>query len=72
MPKDSRFSHRCLLTEGNSKLIFLGAEEFSSNLARKKWRLEGNRETEETVAEETKTANTLMIQDFPITLEDFS
>jgi hypothetical protein len=44
----------------------------SSNLARKKWRLEGNRETGETTAEETKIAKPLMIQDFPITLKDFS
>jgi hypothetical protein len=44
---------------------------FSSNLARKKWRLEGNGETGETVAEETKTAKFLMVQDFPTTLEDF-
>jgi hypothetical protein len=34
--------------------------------------LEGNRETVETPAEETKTAKLLMIQDFPITLEYFS
>jgi hypothetical protein len=49
----------------------LGTAPFSSNLARKKWRLEGNKETGETTAEETKTAKLLMIQDFPITLEDF-
>jgi hypothetical protein len=48
------------------------AVSFSSNLARKKWRLEGNEETGETTAEETKTAKLLMIQDFPITLKDFS
>jgi len=45
---------------------------FSSNLARKKWRLEGNMETGETVAEETETPKLLMLQDFPITLKDFS
>jgi hypothetical protein len=45
---------------------------FSSNLARKKWRLEGNRETGKTTAEETKTHKPLMTQDFPITLKDFS
>jgi hypothetical protein len=33
--------------------------------------LEGNGETVETTAEETKTAKFLMIQDFPITLKDF-
>ena len=49
----------------------LRAATFSSNFARKKWRLEGNRETGEAVAEETKTAKLLMIQDFPITLEKF-
>jgi hypothetical protein len=48
------------------------AVPFSSNLARKKWRLEGNRETRETPAEEMKTAKLLKTQDFPITLEDFS
>jgi hypothetical protein len=46
-------------------------DSLSSNLARKKWRLEGNRETGETPAEETKTAKPLKTQDFPITLEDF-
>jgi hypothetical protein len=34
--------------------------------------LEGNEETGETTAEETKAAKLLMIQDFPITLKDFS
>jgi hypothetical protein len=48
------------------------AVAFSSNLARKKWRLEGNRETGETVAEETKTAKSLRLQDFPMTLEKIS
>jgi hypothetical protein len=33
--------------------------------------LEGNRETGETPAEETKTAKPMKTQDFPITLEDF-
>lgn len=47
------------------------AAPFSSNLARKKSRLEGNRETGETPAEETKRAKPLKTQDFPITLEDF-
>jgi len=42
--------------------------EFSSKIRR----LEGNKETGETTAEETKTAKLLMIQDFPITLKDFS
>ena len=41
-------------------------------LARKKWRLEGNGETVETTTEETKTAKRLMVQHFPITMEDFS
>ena len=50
----------------------LWAMTFSSNLARKKWRLEGNRETGETVAEETQKAKLLMIQEFPITMKDFS
>jgi hypothetical protein len=44
----------------------LRASAFSSNLARKKWRLEGNRETGATAAEETKTAKFLMIGDFPM------
>src|SRR5438552_113605 len=48
------------------------AKSFSSNLARKKWRLEGNRETGETVAEETKTAKSLSLRDFPMTLEKIS
>jgi hypothetical protein len=52
--------------------IDLWAAPFSSNLARKKWRLEGNGETVETTAEETKTAKFLMIQDFPIAMKDFS
>jgi hypothetical protein len=34
--------------------------------------LDGNRETGETVAEETKTAKLLKVQDFPVTLRDFS
>jgi hypothetical protein len=42
------------------------------HLARKKWRLEGNEETGETTVEKTKTAQLLTIQDFPITLKDFS
>jgi hypothetical protein len=50
----------------------LWAATFSSNLARKKWRLEGNGETVETTAEETKTGKSLMVQDFPITLKDFN
>jgi hypothetical protein len=45
---------------------------FSSNLARKKRRLEGNGETVETRAEEMKTAKFLMLQDFPIILKDFN
>jgi hypothetical protein len=45
---------------------------FSSNLARKKWRLEGNTETGETLAEETKTAKPLSLQDFPMILEKIS
>jgi len=43
---------------------------FSSNFARKTWRLEGNRETGETLAEEAKTAKRLILQDFPVTLKD--
>jgi hypothetical protein len=46
-------------------------DSLSSNLARKKRRLEGNMETGETPAEETKIAKPLKTQDFPITVEDF-
>src|SRR5216684_7813016 len=45
---------------------------FSSNLARKNGRLEGNGEIAETTAEETKTAKSLSLQDFPMTLEKIS
>src|SRR5260221_791501 len=45
---------------------------FSSNLARKKWRLEGNGEIAESTTEETKTANSLSLQDFPMILEKIS
>jgi hypothetical protein len=38
---------------------------FSSNLARKKRRLEGNEETVETVTEETKKVKPLKTHDFP-------
>ena len=48
------------------------AATFSSNLARKKWRLEGNGETVETTAEETKIAKPLTTQEFPITLENLN
>jgi hypothetical protein len=46
--------------------VKLRTSAFSSNLARKKWRLEGNTETGETLAEEVKIAKSLSLQDFPI------
>jgi len=46
----------------NAMVLGEGQRPFSSNLARKKRRLEGNRETGETPAEETKTAKPLMLQ----------
>jgi len=52
-----------------SRGLNLRAAVLSSNLARKKRRLDGNRETGETLAEETKTAKLLTIQDFPVMLK---
>ena len=48
-----------------------GTASFSSNLARKIWRLRGNRETRESLAEEKKTAKPLKTQDFPTKLKSF-
>jgi len=71
---ETRFGNRNL-RPANQRTCYGAVSELdslSSNLARKKWRLEGNRETGETVAEEAEKAKLLMLQEFPITLRDFS